>query len=99
MARAIKQGQSIYLPFINGESVFDSQNRPRMYKTVEQFKKSYPAFRLQKPVLVEYAPVVYSAFEGITIDDPAVEWGFCKRCGEYVQVLHFCPNCGAKMDL
>lgn len=58
MARAIKQGQSVYIPFVNGESVFDSQNRPRMYKSVEQFSKSYPRFRLEKPDLIEYVPVV-----------------------------------------
>ena len=46
----------------------------------------------------DVAPVVHSEFEGVNIDDPAVHWGHCKRCGEYVQVLHYCPNCGAKMD-
>lgn len=57
--RIIKEGQSVYIPFVNGESVLDSQNRPRMYKSIEQFKKSYPGFRIKNPKLVEYAPVVY----------------------------------------
>lgn len=58
MASKIREGNSVYIPFINGESVQDSQLRPRMYKSEEQFKAKYPGFRLDKPKLVEYAPVV-----------------------------------------
>lgn len=58
MASKMKQGQSVYIPFIDGESVLDSQNRPRMYKTVEQFQKSYPGIHFENPDLQEYAPVV-----------------------------------------
>lgn len=99
MARAIKQGQSIYIPFINGESVFDSQNRPRMYKSVEQFKKSYPVFRLEKPELVEYAPVVHSVWIKKTVRGSTEL--YCKHCGDSPGVLYrfeYCPNCGARMD-
>ena len=32
MARAIKQGQHIFIAFQDGEAVLDSQLRPRMYK-------------------------------------------------------------------
>lgn len=58
MASKIREGNSVYIPFINGESVQDSQLRPRMYGSEEQFKAKYPGFRLDKPKLVEYAPVV-----------------------------------------
>lgn len=42
MARAIKQGQHIFIAFQDGEAVLDSQLRPRMYKSREQFEKSFP---------------------------------------------------------
>ena len=58
MSSKIREGKSVYIPFLNGESVQDSQLRPRMYGSEEQFKAKYPGFRLEKPKLVEYAPVV-----------------------------------------
>ena len=104
MARAIKQGQSIYIPFVKGESVFDSQNRPRMYKSVEQFQKSYPSFRLENPELVEYAPVVHGRWEWDT--SGLYPKPLCNRCGEepwrksnhQSDLPNYCPNCGARMD-
>lgn len=98
MARAIKQGQSIYIPFVKGESVFDSQNRPRMYKSVEQFQKSYPSFRLENPELVEYAPVVHGRWGAG--DMPTYGGYKCSVCKS--NTIHFkakyCPNCGARME-
>lgn len=47
MASKIKKGESIYIPFIDGESVLNSQNSPRMYKTVERFKKVILGFILK----------------------------------------------------
>ena len=58
MARAIKQGQHIFIAFQDGEAVLDSQLRPRMYKSREQFEKSFPAWRDGKAELVEYAPTL-----------------------------------------
>ena len=58
MARAIKQGQHIFIAFQDGEAVLDSQLRPRMYKSREQFEKSLPAWRDGKAELVEYAPTL-----------------------------------------
>ena len=52
MASTLKKGQSVFIPFVGDASVLDSQNRPRMYKSVKQFKKSYPLFRLEQPELV-----------------------------------------------
>lgn len=56
MGSSIKQGQSIFIPFVNGESVPDSQNRPRMYKTVEQYEKNSRVFHDEIPILIEYVP-------------------------------------------
>ena len=58
MARAIKQGQHIFIAFQDGEAVLESQLRPRMYKSREQFEKSFPAWRDGKAELVEYAPTL-----------------------------------------
>lgn len=58
MARSIKQGQHIFIAFQDKEAVLDSQLRPRMYKSREQFEKSFPAWRDGKAELVEYAPTL-----------------------------------------
>jgi hypothetical protein len=42
VARHLMQGEPLYILFDeDGESVFDSQNRPRMYKSVEGFEKAF----------------------------------------------------------
>ena len=69
MARAIKQGQHIFIAFQNGEAVLDSQLRPRMYKSVEQFKKSFPGWRQGEAELVEYAPTLTQPNEPLTQAD------------------------------
>ena len=83
MARAIKQGQHIFIAFQDGEAVLDSQLRPRMYKSREQFEKSFPAWRDGKAELVEYAPTLSQpSNEPLTLeelremDEPV--WGACK---------------------
>ena len=68
MARAIKQGQHIFIAFQDGEAVLDSQLRPRMYKSREQFEKSFPAWRDGKAELVEYAPTLTPPNEPLTED-------------------------------
>lgn len=106
MARTIKEGQSLYIPFVDGESVPDAHNCPRIYKTVEQFKKSYPGIRRETPKLVEYAPVVHSMwgeYESFPLA-PSMNGYPCKNCGMHfsassIPMLNYCPNCGAKMDL
>ena len=56
----IKRGESIFIPFRNGTSIFDSQCKPRMYKTIKGFEKYFPGhYRGNDGVeLVEYAEVV-----------------------------------------
>lgn len=99
MARWIRRGESIYIPFLNGDAVLDSQNRPRTYKSVEQFKKCYPGFRLEKPDLVEYAPVVHAKWI-IDEDGYCAKKAHCSACGEnavenvYTAHEHgFCGDC------
>ena len=58
MARTIKQGQHIFIAFQDGEAALDSQLRPRIYKSREQFEKSFPAFREGAAELIEYAPTI-----------------------------------------
>ena len=68
MARAIKQGQHIFIAFQDGEAVLDSQLRPRMYKSREQFEKSFPAWRDGKAELVEYAPTLPPPNEWVSVN-------------------------------
>ena len=60
MASHIKKGESLLIPFRNGQSISDSQLKPRMYKTMQAFEKSFPGHYLGRDgvELVEYAPVV-----------------------------------------
>jgi len=60
MASHIKRGESILIPFRSGQSITDSQLKPRMYKTLQAFEKSFPGHYLgtNGVVLVEYAEVV-----------------------------------------
>ena len=48
------------MPFRDGQSISDSQLRPRMYKSKKAFLKSYPGYYLGTAgvELVEYAEVV-----------------------------------------
>ena len=60
MASYIKRGESLFIPFWNGLSISDSQIRPRIYKSTEQFEKHFPGYYkgLDGVELVEYAEVV-----------------------------------------
>ena len=56
MANTIKKGESLFIPFKNGESIYDSQLKPRMYKTKEQYDRF--SYRFDDAEMVEYAEVV-----------------------------------------
>ncbi|MFR8953505.1 MAG: hypothetical protein ACLVH7_05310 [Flavonifractor plautii] len=73
MARAIEKGQHIFIAFQGGKAVMDSQLRPRMYKSREQFEKSFPAWRDGKAELVEYAPTLTPPNEPLTLEDAKKE--------------------------
>jgi hypothetical protein len=57
MANNIKKGESLLIPFRYGISISDSQMKPRMYKTMQAFKKSFPG-KKDGVELAEYAEVV-----------------------------------------
>lgn len=104
MATYIERGNSLFIPFRNGVSISDSQCRPRMYKSKENFEKSFPTHNLgNKDIeLVEYKEVKHGAWiNGRYNDwkDNAYE-EMCSVCGRYSQEYGrgFCPNCGAKLD-
>ena len=69
MARAIKNGQHIFIAFQDGEAVLDSQLRPRIYKSREQFEKSFPAWRDGKAELIEYAPTLTPPNEWVSVEE------------------------------
>lgn len=92
MGSSIKQGQSIFIPFVNGESVPDSQNRPRMYKTVEQYKKNSRVFHGELPILIEYVPEKVKEQPDIPEDEELLE--SAKKIKEYcmkAEVGGHCP--------
>lgn len=76
MASHIKMGESLLIPFRNGQSISDSQLKPRMYKTMQAFEKSFPGHYLGTDgvELVEYVPAVR-----------------CKDCVNYCGFEH-CKN-------
>lgn len=104
MASYIKRGEKLLIPFRNGISIGDSQCKPRMYKTMTAFRKSFPGYPhgTKGIEVVEYAEVVYGHWDGHN----------CSRCGSnYMDYADadsypaigepkpkYCPNCGAKMD-
>ena len=56
MANTIKKGESLFIPFRNGESIYDSQLKPRMYKTKEQYDRF--SYLSDYAEMVEYVEVV-----------------------------------------
>lgn len=108
MAGKIKEGQSVYIPFVDGESALDSHFSTRVYSSPSQFRKNYRGG--DSPTLVEYAPVVHGQW---LIEE--YEFFTCSVCGggyysgaestaqaeSYLNsgfTYRYCPNCGAKMD-
>lgn len=110
MASYIKKGESVLIPFRNGMSISDSQLKPRMYKTMQAFERSFPGHYLGKDgvELVEYAEVVHSRFVRIAdFGDGEGCFGYCEKCGTVhhaqspvaLKADHrWCRWCGAKMD-
>jgi DNA-directed RNA polymerase subunit RPC12/RpoP len=104
MANCIKRGEKLLIPFRNGTSIGDSQGKPRMYKTMTAFRKSFPGHYLgtEDVDLVEYAEVVHGYWDGYE----------CSICGgNYMDYADadsypaigepkpkYCPDCGSKMD-
>ena len=104
MASCFCKGRSVFFVFKNGVSQLDCQNRPRMYKSIEQFKGKFPNYGHEDVELVEYAPVVHG--EWVWNTKGLFPKPLCSRCNHepYRASNHnsdlpnYCPNCGAKMD-
>ena len=93
MARAIKQGQHIFIAFQDGEAVLDSQLRPRMYKSREQFEKSFPGWRDGKAELVEYAPTLTPPNEWVSVEERLPKYNI-REDGELIssKILCYCET-------
>lgn len=80
------KGESVFFAFKDGKTVEDSQMKPRMYKTIEQAKKTYPGGFRGDVELVEYAPVVHcrdckywKRADGAWSDGRKFDHGACRR--------------------
>lgn len=108
MASFIDKGESIFIPFRNERSISDSQMKPRMYKTVQAFEKSFPKHYLGTDgvELVEYVPVKHGRWEWREDYRNYAKIFRCSACKSEIEMSHytrgceydFCPNCGAKME-
>ena len=100
MASRISKGESLYIPFRGGYSISDSQLKPRMYKSVDAFRKSFPGHYLgTKDVeLVEYTPVVRGHWKYGTRGAVCSVCGFERHLDDNFGAAISCPNCSAKMD-
>ena len=95
MASCIKRGESLFIPFRNGQSIMDSQLKPRMYKSMQNFAKAFPThnYGTENIEVVEYAEVKHGEWKLVSethqmFDDVDeiffVECPFCQR-REYVE--------------
>lgn len=105
MAKKICKGDSIFIPFRSGESISDSQLKPRMYMSMESFVNHFPGHYLgTKDVeLVEYTPVVHGRWEPHPNENGFDRCSVCRDCVIYANWADgtkwgYCPNCGARMD-
>ena len=100
MSTYIERGESLFIPFRKGKSISDSQCKPRMYKSVQNFEKTFPKhnYETKNIELVEYAEVKHGEWIYNT------KYYSCSICaGKRFNLLlgtdaEFCPYCGAKME-
>lgn len=100
MPSYIKKGESIFIPFKDSVSVYDSQHRPRMYKTPQAFERSFPGRAVDKDFveLVEYAEVYHASWDPMVWSDNKRLCGYkCSRCGHIAAKKYNYCYCGAKM--
>lgn len=101
-----KYGEHIFIPFKNGETITDSQLRPKMYKS----RDAYIKYSGEKDdvELVEYAPIDEIEMEWTDVSMPGqitcggnAVWA-CGRCGaiygshQIYPSAKYCSECGAK---
>lgn len=112
MASNFKKTETILIPFRDGWSISDSQGKPRMYKTIKAFEKSFPKHYLGTDgvELVEYAEVRHGRWVPKKVDAVTTKFE-CSECGRTVALANdyfgkatkyassyypYC-HCGAKM--
>jgi len=83
MPSQIKRGESILIPFKDGKSIYDSQNKPRMYMTRQAFERSFPGYLVgrESVELVEYVEVVRC--KDCAEYHPWLRGNICMRLGSY----------------
>ncbi len=83
MSTYIKRGDSLFIPFKNGRSISDSQCKPRMYKSKQNFEKTFPKhnYGTSNIELVEYTETKYAEWY---YDPNGMDWGLgawlCSEC-------------------
>lgn len=105
MASTIKKGDILYIPFINGYQVTDSQGKPRIYKSEESFRRWFPPTQEQVE-LVRYKPVELGYWVDKGYDDQYEGLYECSIChderyfGEgnpFDYGANHCMHCGSEM--
>lgn len=105
MSWHLKEGQTLFIPFVKGKTVSDSQGKPRMYKSISAFKNY---FKDKEPVvLMEYKPRRVSEWVGLKEPGMVTCGGnpyyVCSNCGEpygshdIYPRYRYCPGCGDYM--
>lgn len=109
MSVHFEQDKPIFVPFREGKSIFNSQGVPRIYKSVEAFRRWFPGHYLGDDgiTLVEYAPVRNGSWKHAEpVKDDGQKPFVCSACGlrrpRYGDVdkayFSYCPWCGTPMD-
>ena len=107
MSSEIKRGESILVPFRNGKSICDSQDKPRMYKTRQAFERSFPKHYLGTDgvELVEFAEVRHAYWIALGRTFPADNYTYttsvlymCSECRLRANNKYPYCHCGCKMD-
>lgn len=103
----IKQGESLFVPFLKGQGVPDAHYRARTYKSIDACRKALKC-DFDKVEVVEYAPVKHGEFERQPeecIVGLHVTPIYCKTCDTTYFTMNkdgrrtiCCPYCGVKMD-
>lgn len=105
MSWSLKEGQTLFIPFIKGVSLMDSQGRPRMYKALSAFNKYFKGS--ESATLMEYKPRRVSEWVGLKEPGMVTCGGnpyyVCSNCGEpygshdIYPRYKYCPGCGDYM--
>lgn len=101
----IKQGESLFIPFQNGEGIRDAHGKVRTYKNIDACRNALKR-AFDKVEIVEYVPVMrgeWKHFSTTASIVPATDWLQCTACGKMMHRLQgvrydFCPRCGALID-